>query len=158
MDAAKLFTFNLFFNYEGSEGRARAEKWRGDSLIYLRKLFENKARFSVITKDENTNGNKSTLLLRGFVNLNSPCAQVHMKRLLGKHSSCKRSYFGDVVCLCRLLHIDRDLVVTGKLPSSGNNAIKSFNGDPKLVIKILLDSIDRKDCSRGSRDEKDVEK
>ena len=50
--------------------------------------------------------------------------------------------------LCRFVHIDRDLTVTGRLPYVGGNSIrklKSFAGDPKFVVKILLDSIDKKD-------------
>ena len=91
------------------------------------------------------------LTLRGYVNLNSPCTQPHAKRLIGgKFSSCKPSYFGDMVSLCRLLHIDRELTVTGRLPCGGTagghiGKLKSFAGDPKFVVDILLNSIDRKD-------------
>ena len=53
-----------------------------------------------------------------------------------------------MVSLCRLLHIDRKLTVTGPLPCGGSGGVgklKSFAGDPKFVVKILLDSIDKRD-------------
>lgn len=53
-----------------------------------------------------------------------------------------------MVSLCRLVHINRDLTVTGRLPCIGNNSIKKlkpFAANPKFVVKILLDSIDKKD-------------
>ena len=139
-------------------GRPRAEKWREDALACLKRLFENKAQFSCIAKDENSsnNGNKSTLMLKGFVHLNSPCTRGYLKGLLGKCSSCKPSYFGDMVSLCRFVHVDRDLTVTGRLPAHRGNSIKkfkSFTGDPKFIVKILLDSIDKKDFSKGQHKE-----
>ena len=83
------------------------------------------------------------------MDLNSPCTQTYPKRLLGKYdSSCKPSYFGDMVSLCRFVHIDRDLTVTGRLPHVGDNSIrklKSVASYPRFVVKILLDSIDKKD-------------
>ena len=143
----KQYTFCLFFNYgNGGWTRESAEKRRNDALVYLKALFENKAKFSCIAKDESRT--KSCLLLRGYVNLNSPCLQAYAKRLLGKFSSCKPSYFGDMVSLCWMVHIDRNLTVTGRLPCVGNNSIKRlkpFATDPKFVVKILLDSIDKKD-------------
>ena len=91
----------------------------------------------------------SCLLLRGCVNLNSPCTVKHFRRLLGKHSSCEPSHFGDMVSLCRFLHVDRNLTTTGRLPQNGGKGnstkLKSFNGDPKLGIKVSLDSFDRRD-------------
>jgi hypothetical protein len=55
-----------------------------------------------------------------------------------------------MVSLCRFIHVDRDLTVTGRLPCRGNSnkKLKSFTGDPKFVIKILLDSIDKKDIDK----------
>ena len=47
-----------------------------------------------------------------------------------------------MVSLCRFVHIDRDLTVTGRLPHI--RKLKSFAGDTKFVVKILLDSIDKK--------------
>ena len=146
MGTTKQCVFNLYFNHRGDKGREWAEKTRDGALTYLKRLFENKAKFSCIAKDENRT--TSCLMLRGYVNLNSPCTQAYAKRLLGKYSSCKPSYFGDMVSLCRFVHIDRDLTTTGRLPRIGNNSIKNvkpFATDPKFVIKILLDSIDKKD-------------
>ena len=53
-----------------------------------------------------------------------------------------------MVSLCRFVHVDRDLTVTGRLPTTGGISIKRmrpFASDPKFVVKILLDSIDKKD-------------
>ena len=152
MGTTKQYIFSLFFNFnlkekygESIRGREWAEEKRDQALLYLKRLFENKAQFSSIARDENQGSN--CLMLRGYMNLNSPCTQGYAKRLLGKYSSCKPSYFGDMVSLCRFVHIDRNLTVTGRLPHIGGNSIKrlkSFAGDPKFVVKILLDSIDKK--------------
>ena len=154
MGTTKQYVFNLYFNFkdDGARGRDWAEEKRNDALAYLKRLFENKAQFSCIAKDENRTG--KCLMLRGYMNLNSPCKQEYAKSLLGRYSTCKPSYFGDMVSLCRLVHIDRDLEVTGRLPHIGGNSIKklkSFAGDPKFVIKILLDSIDKKDLEDKER-------
>ena len=154
MVATKRYVFNLFFNFnEGDKarGRAWAEEKREGALIYLKRLFENKARFSCIAKDEKKDG--SCLMLRGYMNLNSPCTQGYAKRLLGKYCSCKPSYFGDTVSLCRFIHIDRDLTVTGRLRGEGGStkSFKSFAGDPGFVTKILLDSIDKKDFEQRDK-------
>ena len=150
MEATKQYVFNLFFNYgfktKGGDLATRewAEKKRGEALVYLKRLFENKAQFACVARDESG----SSLMLRGYMNLNSPCRQVYAKSLLGKYSSCKPSYFGDMVSLCRLVHVDRDLLVSGRLPHIGGNSIKklkSFAGDPNFVVKVLLNSIDKKD-------------
>ena len=160
MKTTKQYIFNLFFNYnfKGKDGvnleRGWAEERRDNTLVYIKRLFENKARFSCIARDENEAA--SFLMLRGYVNLSSPCTPMYVKRLLGKYSSCRPSYFGDMVSLCRFVHVDRNLTVTGRLPCIGGNNIKklkSFAGDPKFVVKILLDSIDKKDIDK--RDETD---
>lgn len=161
MGTTKQCVFNLYFNYRENKEREWAEKTRDgvltrgrewaeekpdQALVYLKRLFENKAQFSCIPKDENQGSN--CLLLRGYVNLNSQCTQVYAKRLLGKYSSCKPSYFGDMASLCWFVHVDRDFTVTGRLPQIGGNSIKklkSFAGDPKFVVKVLLESIDKND-------------
>ena len=142
MGTTKQCVYNVFFNYNTDKERVWAGKKRNDTLAYLTRLFENKARFSCIAKDENRTN--SCLMLRGYMNLNSSCTQAHAKRLLGKCSSCKPFYFGDRVSLCRFLHIDRDLTVTGRLPHIGSK-MKPLASDPKFVVKILLESIDKKD-------------
>jgi hypothetical protein len=80
------------------------------------------------------------------MNLNSPCTQTYAKGLLGKFSTCYPSFFGDMVSLCRFIHVDRNLTVTGRLPHGRGNSKNT--GDPKFVIKILLDSIDKKDVEQ----------
>lgn len=143
--ATKQYTFILYFNYnfKGKDGLNREREWaegkRGNSLIYLKKLFENKAKFACVARDEN----ESCLLLRGYMNLNSPCTQAYAKKLLGRYSACRPSYFGDMVSLCLLIHIDKDLTVTGRLPIIGNG--KVFAGSPGLVVKVLRESIEKKD-------------
>ena len=140
---SKHYQFILFFNCEGGgRGRSQAEKWRDDASAYLKRLFENKAGFACVARDEN----KSSLLLRGYVNLKSPCTQGHLKGMLGKYSSCRPSYFGEMVSLCRFVHIDRNLTTVGRLSVGGGNPMcKPCAGDPKFIVKILLDSIDKKD-------------
>ena len=148
----KHYQFMLFFNFEGGGGRGRtqAEKWREDALAYLKRLFENKAGFACIAQDESS----SSLLLRGYVNLKSPCQQAHLKGMLGKYSVCKPSYFGEMVSLCRFVHIDRDLTTVGRLQVNGANPLcKPFAGDPKFIVKILLDSIDKKDLKKKEVEE-----
>ena len=150
----KHYQFMLFFNCKG--GRPQAEKWREDAVAYLRRLFENKAGFACIAKDEN----KTSLLLRGYVNLKSPCQQAHLKGMLGKYSVCKPSYFGEMVSLCRFVHIDRNLTTVGRLQVTGANPVcKPFAGDPNFIVKILLDSIDKKDLkSKEVEEQKPDEK
>ena len=136
--------FALFFNCNSDKERNWAEKKREDSLMCLKGLFENKAKFSCIAKDQTS----SCLLLRGCCNLNSPCKRECAKRLFGKCSSLKPSYFGDMVNLCRFVHIDRNLTVTGRLPRIGNGndskaKLKPFATDPKFVVRVLLDAIDK---------------
>ena len=82
----KQYNFTLFFNYgfkDKESGLTRDRKWaeekRDSALVYLTKLFDNKAQFSCIAKDENKVN--SFLMLRGYVNLNSPCKQTYAKRL-----------------------------------------------------------------------------
>ena len=157
MGVNKQYVFILFFNYKDNKERMWAEKKRNDAIAYLKRLFENKAKFSCVARDEST----SCLMLKGFMNLNLPCTQEYAKRLLGKYSSCKPSYFGDLVSLCRFVHIDRNLMTTGRLPKSGNNSIKNlkpFATDPKFVVKILLDSIDKNDFgqNKGNKDNESV--
>lgn len=84
--------------------------------------------------------------LRGYCNLNSHCKREYAKRLFGKYSSLKPSYLGDMVNLCRFVHVDRNLTVTGRLPRIGNDSktkLKPFVTDPKFVIRVLLYSIDK---------------
>ena len=135
------YVFNMYFNKKMEQ----PEKARQNSLAYLKNLFEIKAKFSCIAKDQEND----TLMLRGYVNLNSRCQPAWFKGMIGKYSSCKPSYFGDLVSLCRLLHNDRNLTVTGRLPCNGSNSIKNmkpFASDPKFVVKILLESIDKNDA------------
>ena len=140
----KHYIFTVFFNYNTNKEREYAEKQQTESLVYLRRTFAFKARFSCIARDQNA----SYLMLKGFCNLNYPCKSGHLKEILGKYSSCKPLYFGDIVNLCRFVHIDKDLMVTGRLPCVGNpNSEKSkpFANDPKFVVRVLLDSIAKND-------------
>ena len=146
-----MFILFFNFNFKDKEGVLRNREWaegvRRNAIVYLTRLFETKAQFSCTAKDEY----KDCLLLRGYAHLNSPCTKMYMKRMLGKYSSCSPSYFGDMLSLCRFVHIDRDLTVTGRLPHTGGNSVKKlklFAGDPKYVVKVLLDSIDKKDFER----------
>ena len=90
---------------------------RCENLVYLKRMLESKARFSVIAKDKNKAN--SCLLLRGYMNLNNGCTQGYAKKLLGKNSNCKPSIFGDVVHLMKCFHIDKDItVMIGKIALS----------------------------------------
>ena len=54
------------------------------------------------------------------------------------------SHLGDVLNLCRFLHVDKDLMVTGKLQRLPNvNTKKKSFDDPKFIVKVLVDSINR---------------
>ena len=139
-ETTKHYQFTLFFNCETGGGRKQAEKWRDDAVVHLKRPFENKASFACIARDEN----KTTLPLKGCTNLKSPCRQAHLKGMLGKCSCCKPLHFGEMVSLCRLVHIDRELTTVGSLQVNGANPVcKPFSGDPKFIVKILLDSIDK---------------
>jgi len=55
------------------------------------------------------------------------------------------------VSLCRFVHVDRDLVVTGRLPRQASTKhLKPFSTDPRYVKRVLLESIDKKDCGQSS--------
>ena len=137
MGTTKHYVFTIFFNFNGDKERPWAQKRREDSLVYLTGLFENKAKFTCMARDTGEN----CLKLSGCVNLTSPCTQSHAKRLIGgKCICCEPSYFGDVVSLCQLIHMDQDLTVVGRLPVNPGSAgltgkLKSFQGDPKFVVK-----------------------
>ena len=139
MTTTKHYVFNLFFNYD-RWGRDKAKTDREEMLTYLTRLFENVARFACFAKDKNKD--KPCLLLRGYVNLNSPCTKSHMRRWLGKYCTCYPSNFGDMMNLCRLVCIDKQLATVGRLSGTGNSNAKSFTTDPKFVIKLLVDSIE----------------
>ena len=85
MSTTKQYNFNLFFNYnfkEKGSGLTRRVEWaeekRENALVHLKRLFENKAQFSCIAKDEGRTGN--CLMLRGYLNLNSPCREAYAKK------------------------------------------------------------------------------
>ena len=141
--ATRYYVFSMFFNYD-KRGKAMAEAVREESITYLKRLFENVARFACIAKDE-TNNRSPSLMLKGYVHLNSPCTPPHMKLWLGK-GICYPSNFGDIVNLCRLVCLDKQLTTIGKLSNAGNsNAI--FTTDPKFVVRLLVDSIEGRDAS-----------
>jgi hypothetical protein len=69
---AKRCSFVLYFRYNFKDnvtGVTRERGWakgkRNDALVYLKILFENKAQFSCIAKDENVTS--SYLMLRGYL-------------------------------------------------------------------------------------------
>lgn len=146
MATTKNWIFNVYFHYKGAKGKEKAETRRYETLVYLKKLLESRARFSVIAKDENKPN--SCLLLRGYMNLNDTCTNGYAKKLLGKCSNCKPSIFGDVVNLMKLFHIDEQVTVTGRLPAQGNNGsktMKSYATDAKWIINTLVEQIDKQD-------------
>lgn len=135
------YNFVLYFN------GTRAEEKRNESLIYLKKLFECKATFACIARDKDKD--EKTLTLRGYVSLKSPCTREWLKKLLGKRSCCYPSCFGEVVSLCLLIFVDRELTLVGRMHTNGANPhSKPFAGDPKFIVKILLEAIDGKDLRR----------
>jgi len=140
MTATKHHVFSMFFNCDRQE-KARAESMRENTLTHLTRSFENVAQFACIAKDENED--KPCLLLRGHdVSLNSPCAQPG--RWLGKCCTCHPSNFGDIMNLCCLVCVDKQLVMVGGLSQVGNSNAKPFTTDPKFVVKILVDSMEGK--------------
>ena len=134
--ATKHYVFSVFFNYNRQE-KAQSESKREESLTYMTRLFERVAKIACIAKDENKN--KPCLMLRGYVNLKSPCTQPHIRRWLGKYCTCYPSNFGDTMNLCRLVCIDKQLVTVGRLSQAGNSNAKTFTTDPKFVTKLLVD-------------------
>ena len=142
-------------NRKSVRSRDWAEEKRQQALVHLTGLFENKTEFACIAEDLGGNHPK----LKGHVNLNSPCTQPHAKKLIGgKFSTCKPSHFGDLVSLCRLLHVDNNLRVIGTLPvGQGSGGLtgkqKLFAGDPKFVVEVLLESMgDSVKKERASQD------
>ena len=133
----RYYVFSMFFNYD-RRGKVAAEALREESITYLKRLFENVAQFACVAKDDNAS--KPSLILKGYVHLNSPCTPPHMKRWLGK-GVCYPSNFGDVVNLCRLVCVDKQLTTVGKLSNAGNSNAK-FTTDPEFVVKLLVDSIE----------------
>ena len=90
------------------------------------------SRFSVIAKNENK-ANSCLLLLRGYINLNCACTRVHVKKLLGKYSNCKMTTHGDVVNLLKCFNVNKDVTVTGKLPSQNSR----WRDDARWVMKVV---------------------
>ena len=122
MTQTKNWILNMYFHYKCAKGKEKAETTRYESSMYLRRLLEDKSRFSVIAKDENKAN--SCLLLRGYMNLRNCCKRECAKKLLGKCSNCKPSIFGDIVHLMKCFHIDKAMTVTGRLPTQGNKGTK----------------------------------
>jgi hypothetical protein len=129
MELSKTFVFNLYFNCRDEEQRVWAETKREESLKYMRGTMERMSRFSVIAKDQKD----LVLLLRGYMHLKNPCTrEYNIKRILGKYSNCKRATTGDIVNLLKYFNIDKDVTVTGELPSLN----KGKRYDARWVLKI----------------------
>ena len=133
----RYYVFSMFFNYD-RRGKVAAEALREESITYLKRLFENVAQFACVAKDDNAS--KPSLILKGYVHLNSTCTPPHMKRWLEK------GVFGDVVNLCRLVCVDKQLTTVGRLSNAGNSSAK-FTTDPEFVVKLLVDSIEGRDAT-----------
>lgn len=122
-----------------------AEARRHESLVHLKKLLEQRSRFSIMAKDENRSD--SCFLPRGHVNLNYSGAAKCLKKSLGKCCCCcEPSVFGDVVCLMKCFHIDKRATVTGRLPSQVNNGkktVKSCATDARWIMKTLAEKNDK---------------
>ena len=148
MTTTKNWMINLYFHYkEGDdESKEKAQMRRYESAVYLKKLFEKRSRFSVIARDENKTN--KCLLLRGYVNLHNGCKFKHIKNLIGKHSNAKPAGFGDVVMLMKYWTIDKQVVVTGRLPSQGNNGSKRmqpYATDARWILKTLSEEMKKPD-------------
>jgi hypothetical protein len=61
MVTIKNWIFNVDFHYKGAKGKEKSETRRYETLVYLKKLLESRARFSVIAKDENKPNSYSRL-------------------------------------------------------------------------------------------------
>ena len=162
--STKCYVFSTYCNYvnrppgftaddvKEDMNRQWAENKRDENLEYLQRLFNVKAQFACIAREDAP----GKLMLRGYVHLHSPCSEGYLKRLLGKYSVCKPSYFGDAISLCRLLHTDRNIFVTGRLPRLGGNSMgspKVFCDDPHFVVKMLLEAMDKKDLKDGEKED-----
>ena len=133
MASSKNWVFNLYFNYRDEEGRKWAETKRDEGLAYTKKTIERMAQFSVIAKDEHMS---SCLMLRGYVHLKSPCARDYVKKVLGKYSNCKMTSHNDIVNLLRFFAVDRNVTVTGELPSQNRRK----KDDARWVMKMARDN------------------
>jgi pyruvate dehydrogenase complex dehydrogenase (E1) component len=129
MALAKNWIFNLYFNYKDEASREWAKAKRDESLTHVKKTMERMSRFSVIAKD----GNGSCLMLRGYMHLNNPCTREYVKKVLGKYSSCSMTNSGDVVNLLKHFNVDKDMTVTGELPSQNSRK----KDDANWVMKVV---------------------
>lgn len=126
--AVRDWSFQVFFNFTDDVGKDYSGVKRNDMLIFLKNAFERSARFSVIAKSGKEG---SYLLLSGFVSQRNPCTLHHMKRILGRCSTCKPNGLGDVINLVRYFNIDKDVTVTG--------TIASRSTDAKWLMKVIGD-------------------
>ena len=120
------WNFTLFFNYKDEPGKLRAEKWREDSSIYLREIFQRVARFSAVAEETSD----TSLRLKGFVSMKNRCTESHVKKILGKYSHCKPATFGDVLNTIQCFAIDRQTSLTGRLGDE----------DAKTIMRVMRDS------------------
>ena len=153
MSSTKRWIWNRYFHYKSGdqESRDKAEAICYQTAGCLAKLLEGKSRLSIIAKGENKVN--SYLMLRGFCNLNSTCAKQHVKKLIGKYSNCKPAVFSDVIMLMKYFFLDRHLMVTGRIPSQGNNStktMKSYATDARFLVKTLLEEIEKQDFDNDS--------
>jgi hypothetical protein len=135
MELSKTWIFNLYFNCRDEEQRVWAEAKREATLTYMRGTMERMSRFSVIAKDRKD----SVLLLRGYMHLKNQVTRDYVKKILGKYSNCKRAGTSDVVNLLKYFNIDKEVAVTGELPSSLN---KGKRDDARWILKMANDKGD----------------
>lgn len=134
MTSSNNWIFILHFNYKDKKSRHQAEAKRDEGLIYMKKTMERMSCFSVIAKDEH----KSCLLLHGYMHLNNGCTRGHIKKVLGRHSNCKMTNYGDVVNLLKCFNIDKNMTVTGELPTQNSRK----KDDANWVLKMGCDRSD----------------
>lgn len=136
--STKRYNFTVYFNFAEEKDIGVARGMRDNTLTYLLRLFENKARFACIARSET----RTALMLKGYVNLNSPCQKSFLAKMIGT-GVFKPAYYGDVLNFCRLLLIDRDTVTIGSLPGQAKS--KVFAADPEGVKRFFLGALDTRD-------------
>jgi hypothetical protein len=105
----------------------------------LKKTLDRVSQFSVIARDENVgkDENVGSLMLTGYIRMTNTCSQSHVKKMLGKFSSCVPTILGDVVNLLKFYSIDKYITVTGRLPSRGDVNDGKLGYSAEWVLKTI---------------------
>ena len=82
-------------------------------------------------------------MLAGCTRMQNACAPSHIKKMLGKHSSCVPTVLGDAVDLLKHFSVDRHPAVTGRLPLRGDVNDGKLGHSAEWVLKTTNDRSDK---------------